>query len=100
MSNPFNLDAPAVKRMLADAHGPQAAAWMLRPRRKSLHVLGCVDFELPFGNKPPRWLQYAVIALKKRTRFWRVKTFTTTKGTVWRVMWLGGKQRDWRKTAS
>ena len=75
------------RNMLADVHGAKAAAWLLRPLRAQLHEVGSVEFLMPFGHRVPSWFTMAITCLKRRPN-WRVRSFTTTKGNVWRVEWL------------
>lgn len=86
----MNLTSPAVRKMLAEAHGPRAAAWLLRQYKKQLHSVGCMDFRMPFMRQIPQWFQLAMKLLKSRPN-WHVRMFTNTTGKIWRVTWLGWK---------
>jgi len=85
--NPPGYDSRLVQKFLADTKGVSAAAWLLRSRRKSLHVWGAVDFVLPHGKQAPRWFTLAMLCLKRRA-LWGVQETLQPDGKRYRVRWM------------
>jgi len=52
---------------LALAHGPKAAAWLVRRFRRSLKQFGVFFVEVNRGQQVPRWFRLAIASLRSPT---------------------------------
>lgn len=57
---------------LALAHGPKAAAWLVKRFRRSLKQFGVFFVEVKRGQQVPRWFRLAVVTLRARPHVWTV----------------------------
>jgi hypothetical protein len=87
----MSLDAKKVRELFIDRQGPTSAAWMVFVNRSSFHKSGAFDFVLRAGEKLPRWAEYGIALLRKRTR-WTVLEFKAGDKTIFRVTW-----KHWRR---
>lgn len=86
---PLTANQVSPQRLVAltFAFGPMAAGWLVGTHRRSLHLTGAVDFELPAKKALPLWFLVAMECLKRR-RKWRVEVHPKLRGgSSYRVFW-------------
>jgi hypothetical protein len=77
---------------LALAHGPRAAAWLVRRFRRSLKQFGVFFVEVDHGQAVPRWFRLAIATLRSPTHCHVWKVFSVHRigrgGSRYVVRWL------------
>ena len=72
-----------------EVHAAARAAWYVRKTRRGFHVRGFVLYNVPRGERVPKWWSSAVKALSRRSTRWKVQHWTDVEGTCyWRITWL------------